>query len=148
MAARNWKEESDGAAITPDKVTLNFSSPEQTATLKLEHRYDLTVVSLVTQVKESALAARAKAKKDADDKFFAGREDDGQADDGRGRGQAERTGRQASRTRRCMRSPARPRPCRCRKAPKISSSMAAEGKLEFESSSSVKALASLLSRQP
>ena len=53
------------------KLTLNFSSPEQTATLRLSHKYDLTTVSLVAQVKESALAARAKAKKDADDKFMA-----------------------------------------------------------------------------
>ena len=71
LAARSWKEEASGAVITDNEATLNFSSPEQTATLRLSHKYDLTTVSLVAQVKEAALAARAKAKKDADDKFMA-----------------------------------------------------------------------------
>jgi hypothetical protein len=71
LAARSWKEESGGTVITDNEATLNFSSPEQTATLLLSHKYDLTTVSLVAQVKEAALAARAQAKKDADDKFMA-----------------------------------------------------------------------------
>jgi hypothetical protein len=70
LAARNWMEETKGALVTPDQVTLHFSSADQTATLRLTHQYDLTIVNLVTQVKESALAARAKAKQDADDKFM------------------------------------------------------------------------------
>ena len=70
LAARSWKEEASGAVLTDNEVTLNFSSPEQTATLKLSHKYDLTTVSLVAQVKEAALAAQAKAKKEADDKFM------------------------------------------------------------------------------
>ena len=70
LAARNWKEETGGAVIAADEVLLNFSSAEETATLKLAHKYDLTIVSLVTQVKEAVLAARAKAKKDADEKFL------------------------------------------------------------------------------
>lgn len=70
LAARSWKEEASGAVTTDSEATLNFSSPEQTATLRLSHKYDLTTVSLVAQVKESALAARAKAKKEADDKFL------------------------------------------------------------------------------
>ena len=71
LASRNWIEETKGAVVTPDNVTLNFSSAEQTATLTLGRKYDLTVVSLATQVKEAALAARAKAKKEADDKFMS-----------------------------------------------------------------------------
>jgi hypothetical protein len=70
LAARNWKEETSGAVLTDNEVTLNFSSPDQTATLKLSHKYDLTTISLVAQMKEAALAARAKAKKEADDKFM------------------------------------------------------------------------------
>jgi hypothetical protein len=70
LASRNWTEETNGAAVTPDHVTLNFSSAEQTATLTLGRKYDLTVVSLVTQMKEAALAARARAKKEADEKFM------------------------------------------------------------------------------
>jgi hypothetical protein len=70
LTARNWKEETSGAVITDNDVTLNFSSADENATLRLGHKYDMTVVSLVTQVKDSALAARAKVKKDADEKFF------------------------------------------------------------------------------
>jgi len=70
LAARSWKEEASNAVITDNEATLNFSSPEQTATLRLGHKYDLTTVSLVAQVKEAALAARAKAKKEADEKFL------------------------------------------------------------------------------
>ena len=50
----------------PTIVTVNFSSAEQTATLELSRKYDMTMVKLVTQMKEGALAARAKAKKEAD----------------------------------------------------------------------------------
>lgn len=71
LASRNWTEETKGAVVTPDNVTLNFSSAEQTATLTLGRKYDLTVVNLATQVKESAMAARAKAKKEVDAKFMS-----------------------------------------------------------------------------
>ena len=71
LASRNWTEEAKGAVVTPDNVTLNFSSAEQTATLTLGRKYDLTVVSLATQMTEAALAARARAKKQADDKFMS-----------------------------------------------------------------------------
>ena len=71
LASRNWTEETKGAVVTPDNVTLNFSSAEQTATLTLGRKYDLTVVSLATQVTEAALAARARAKKEADEKFMS-----------------------------------------------------------------------------
>jgi hypothetical protein len=70
LATRNWQEESNGAVVAADNVMLNFSSAEQTATLKLSRKYDMTLVNLVTQVKDSVMAARAKAKKDADDNFF------------------------------------------------------------------------------
>jgi hypothetical protein len=71
LGARNWKEEARGAVVTPDQVVLNFSSSDQTAILRLSNQYDLTIVNIVTQVTEAGLAARAKAKKEADDKFFA-----------------------------------------------------------------------------
>jgi hypothetical protein len=50
LAARNWKEEAQGAVITPDEVVLNFTAPEGTAVLKIGHKYDLTIVSLVQQL--------------------------------------------------------------------------------------------------
>jgi hypothetical protein len=71
LASRNWIEETKSAVVTPDNVALDFSSAEQSATLTLGRKYDLTVVSLVTQVKEAALAARARAKKEADAKFMS-----------------------------------------------------------------------------
>jgi hypothetical protein len=70
LAAQNWKEETSGGELTGNDVTLNFSSSDQNAQLRLVHKYDLTFVSLITQMKEAAMAARAKAKKDADDNFF------------------------------------------------------------------------------
>ena len=70
LAARNWKEESGGAVVTSDQVVLGFASAEETAILKLGRKYDMTVVNLTTQVKPAALAAHAKAKKDADENFM------------------------------------------------------------------------------
>jgi hypothetical protein len=70
LAAQSWKEETSGAVITDNDVTLYFSSADQNARLTLNHKYDLTFVTLVTEVKEASLAARARAKKEADEKFF------------------------------------------------------------------------------
>jgi hypothetical protein len=70
LAARSWQEEANGAIVSDKEATLNFSSADQNAQLTLVHKYDLTFVNLVTQVKEAALAARARAKKEADEKFF------------------------------------------------------------------------------
>ena len=95
LASRNWIEETNGAVVTPDNVTLNFSSAEQTATLTLGRKYDLTVVSLATQMTEAALAARARAKKEADDEVHERCRSDGQAGDRRRRGAAGRAGRQS-----------------------------------------------------
>src|SRR5665213_3515692 len=47
LTARNWKEESQGAVIKPNEVTLNFTSPAGPAVLKLTHKYDMTIVSLL-----------------------------------------------------------------------------------------------------
>jgi hypothetical protein len=70
LAAQNWKEETSSGEVAGNDVTLNFASPDQNAQLRLVHKYDLTFVSLVTQMKEAAMAARARAKKEADDNFF------------------------------------------------------------------------------
>ena len=70
LAAQGWKELADGAAIKDNDVTLYYSSADQDARLTLKHKYDLIFVTIVTEVKEAALAARAKAKKEADAKFF------------------------------------------------------------------------------
>jgi hypothetical protein len=67
--ARNFKEETKGAVVNPNDALLTFTSPEGTALLKLTHKYDLTTVNLAVRDSEAVLAARAKAKKDAADKF-------------------------------------------------------------------------------
>ncbi|HEY4142606.1 MAG TPA: hypothetical protein VGM57_14390 [Pseudolabrys sp.] len=54
LGARNWKEEAQGAVITPDEVVLNFSPPEGSAVLKLSRKYDLTIVSIVQQIPAAA----------------------------------------------------------------------------------------------
>lgn len=69
LEARNFKEETKGTVVNPDDALLTFTSAEGTARLKLTHKYDLTTVNLVVRDSEAILAARAKAKKDADDKF-------------------------------------------------------------------------------
>jgi hypothetical protein len=140
LATRNWKEEATGAVITVDAVALNFSTAEETAVLKLGRIYDLTSVSFVTQIKPAALAARAKAKKEADDKFFSDAQATAQAmiaaDEVRRAGQAKGLSDapvQASA------DAAMPVPL-----PDGAESVefdGAEGKLEFDSTSSVAALA-------
>jgi hypothetical protein len=70
IPARGWRIEAAGPG-TPDEVTLKVVAPEETGTLKLFRKYDLTMVELSMRTTEAALAARAKAKKTADDKFMA-----------------------------------------------------------------------------
>ncbi|MBX9710847.1 MAG: hypothetical protein K2X60_07430 [Xanthobacteraceae bacterium] len=79
LAKRNWTEQSGGAAIAPNTVLLSFSSPEESGVLKLGRKYDLTTVNFVAQVLPSALAARAKAKQEASDKFFKDAEESARA---------------------------------------------------------------------
>ncbi|MCG2669226.1 hypothetical protein ACFPFP_19945 [Bradyrhizobium sp. GCM10023182] len=70
FAARGWTEEGNAPLAPGDEVALKFSSPEENGVLHLGRKYDFTMVHLTAQVKESVLAARAKAKKDADDQFM------------------------------------------------------------------------------
>jgi len=65
LAARNWKEETQGSVVNADDVTLNFTAPEGPAVLKLSHRYDLTIVNLVLHLQIPA-AAKAEAAAQGD----------------------------------------------------------------------------------
>ncbi|MBR1129447.1 hypothetical protein [Bradyrhizobium iriomotense] len=71
LAARGWQEDGKAAAAPGDDVAIRISSAEETGLLRIGRKYDLTMVTMTTQVKDSALAARAKAKKEADEKFFS-----------------------------------------------------------------------------
>ena len=54
LAARHWKEEAQGAVITPDEVVLNYSPPEGSAVLKISRKYDLAIATIVQQVPVAA----------------------------------------------------------------------------------------------
>lgn len=70
LAARGWQEDGSAPLAHGDEVAIRISSAEETAVLRLGRKYDFTMISLTAQVKDSALAARAKAKKEADEKFL------------------------------------------------------------------------------
>jgi len=70
LAARGWQEDGSAPLAPGDEVAIKISSAEETGVLRLGRKYDFTMVSLTAQVKDSALAARAKAKKEADEKFL------------------------------------------------------------------------------
>ncbi|EIG60067.1 hypothetical protein [Bradyrhizobium sp. WSM1253] len=70
LAARGWHEDGSAPLAPGDEVAIKISSAEETGLLRLGRKYDFTMVSLTAQLKDSALAARAKAKKEADDKFL------------------------------------------------------------------------------
>ncbi|AND86554.1 MULTISPECIES: hypothetical protein [Bradyrhizobium] len=71
LAARGWQEDGSAPLAPGDEVAIKISNAEEAGVLRLGRKYDFTMVSLTAQVKESALAARAKAKKEADDRFFS-----------------------------------------------------------------------------
>lgn len=71
LAARDWREDGNAPLAPGDEVALKISSAEETGVLRLGRKYDFTMISLTAQVKESALAARAKAKKEADARFLS-----------------------------------------------------------------------------
>ena len=140
LAARGWKESSD-VGSTADGASLNFSTAEQTAILRLARRYDLTTLSLLAQVKPEALAARAKAKKEADEQFF--KDALATAKDLMAADQARRTAQAASLSDtplKAMSNPTTPVPL-----PETAENVqfdGGEGRLEFDSSASVRALSS------
>ena len=71
LAARGWQEDGSAPLAPGDEVAIKISSAEETGVLRLGRKYDFTMASLTAQVKESALAARAKAKKEADARFLS-----------------------------------------------------------------------------
>ncbi|MHC4040676.1 hypothetical protein [Bradyrhizobium sp. 23AC] len=70
FAARGWREDGNAPLAPGDEIAINVSSAEETGVLRLGRKYDFTMISLTAQVKDSALAARAKAKKEADARFL------------------------------------------------------------------------------
>ncbi len=140
LAARGWKEEANGSAVTADEAVLNFSTTDQTATLRLGQKYDLTIINLATQVSQAGLAARARAKKEADDKF------DSDADAMVKKVMAEDAVRRAAQAANLSDAPLHAAADQTTPVPLPENAEnvkfdGAEGKLEFDSPSTVKALA-------
>ncbi|TYO68283.1 hypothetical protein FXV83_01530 [Bradyrhizobium hipponense] len=70
LAARGWQENGNATVATDDEMAIKVSSAEESGVLRLGRKYDFTIVSMATQLTEAALAARIKAKKEADERFF------------------------------------------------------------------------------
>jgi hypothetical protein len=66
MTLRGWQEQPAGASISDTAVKLAFTKPDETAVLELGQRHDFTTVRLNAQLSEAAVAARVRAKKEAD----------------------------------------------------------------------------------
>jgi hypothetical protein len=62
LAARHWNEETQGAVVTPQAITLNFTAPEGPAVLKLGYKYDLTTVNLVLHLPKPVAKVEPAAK--------------------------------------------------------------------------------------
>lgn len=62
LGKRGWKEEATGAAVAETSATLNFTSPDGPAVLKLERKDDKTNVSLVVSNQAKAKASGQMAK--------------------------------------------------------------------------------------
>ena len=132
LAARGWQEDGSAPLAAGDEVAIKISSAEETGVLRLGRKYDFTMVSLTAQVKETALAARAKAKKEADEKFLRTPRC-GQAAHRRRRSPAQGAGGRTVRCAAAMRSPTATRRCRCLRTPKSVKFEGADGRLEFNS---------------
>jgi hypothetical protein len=70
LGNRGWVEQSKDTVISADRASLAFTSPEETATMQIGRKYDLTTVQIDVQVLPSVIAARVKAKKEADNRFM------------------------------------------------------------------------------
>ncbi len=66
LTSRGYQEQAAGAAIGEAAVKVTFTKPDDTAVLELRQLYDLTDVRLVAQLSPTAIAERARAKREAD----------------------------------------------------------------------------------
>jgi hypothetical protein len=62
LGKRGWKEEATGAVVGGDGATLNFTSPDGPAVLKLERKDDATTISLVVSNQAKAAQSGMMAK--------------------------------------------------------------------------------------
>lgn len=69
MAKRGWTEDSGSTAVKDGQTTLTFSSANGPARLQISTQYDLTIVVLTHQLPPREVAAKAKARRDAEEKL-------------------------------------------------------------------------------
>ncbi|KAA0078022.1 hypothetical protein [Tardiphaga sp. P9-11] len=141
LGKNGWIEQSKDTVVTVNSASLAFTSPEETATMRIGRKYDLTTVQIDVQVLPSVIAARAKAKKEADDRFVKDALSFGQAviTEDNARRAAAQTARGPEAALRAMDGSSTPIP-----VPETASEIdfdGADGRLAFTSSSSVSALA-------
>ncbi len=67
LAARNWKEETQSTVVGPEAATVAYSFAGGTAVLKLDRKSDLTAISLVQQNVRPVAKEQPAAKSDSID---------------------------------------------------------------------------------
>lgn len=70
MRQRGWTEEAKDAVVTSDEVKLTFTSAESRAQMQIGRHHDLTIVQIIARDTEAAMAAKARAKKEASNRFM------------------------------------------------------------------------------
>jgi len=70
LTNRGYQEQAEGAIINDSAVKVTFSKPDDVAVLELSQLHDLTDVRLVAQISKGAVAARRRAKQEADAKWM------------------------------------------------------------------------------
>ncbi|WP_398476304.1 hypothetical protein [Tardiphaga sp.] len=70
MEKRGWREETTDTAVTADEVKMKFTSPDGEARMHIGRQHDLAIVQMVAQESAASLAAKARAKKEASNRFM------------------------------------------------------------------------------
>ncbi|QUS37436.1 hypothetical protein RPMA_00025 [Tardiphaga alba] len=144
MDKRGWREETKDTVIAADEVKMRFTSSDGEARMHIGRHHDLAIVQMVAKESEASLAAKARAKKEASNRFMQDALSEAQsliaADDKRRRADmaeaaAKPVEKLAARTTQGMPIP----------VPDGASEVnhdASSGQLDFSSTASVKSLAS------
>ena len=70
LTSRGYQEHAAGATVSDSAAKVTFTKTDDTAVLELRQQYDMTDVRLVAQISQAAIAARARAKQEADAKWL------------------------------------------------------------------------------
>lgn len=70
LTRRGFSENPANAVVTPDEVKLAFNSAESHAQMTMVRHHDLTIVQIVVRDSDETIAAKARAKKEASNRFM------------------------------------------------------------------------------